>query len=282
MQRVDAAEHPVADRRPVRPGPFGTDPEPARVPDRLGDVGGVDQHLRRDAPPVEAGAAEPVAFDHGDTPAGELLGRQHVPATRTHDDKVITVYSHTIRPSRPSSGAQGLTTLIVVTSLTLPGQTCPDAALKTVCRPRRGSCSTQSLNNWSPAPLGKIPRPAVAPVPVSATLAASEAAASRCWRSAPTSRCPGRAWSASRGLLRLRGRGVASWRPLARSGDDTSMRAERCPHKPERVLVGDRGQVLTGERPGAGVAEHGPVAAGPRSRKPPAAGRKGQIRICTG
>ena len=40
------------------------------------------------------------------------------------------------------------------------------------------------------------------------------------------------------------------------------MRAERCPHKPERVLMGDRRQVLADEWPGAGMAEHGPVAAG--------------------
>jgi len=55
----------------------------------------------------------------------------------------------------------------------------------------------------------------------------------------------------------------------AGSGDDPGMRAERCPHEPERVLVGDRHEVLTGERPGGGMAEHGPVAAGLPVTEPP-------------
>jgi hypothetical protein len=50
MQRVDAAEHPLSDGWPVRARPSGADPEPARVPYRLGDVGGVHQQLRRDTP----------------------------------------------------------------------------------------------------------------------------------------------------------------------------------------------------------------------------------------
>lgn len=103
MQGVDAAEHPLPDGQPVRSGPFGTDPELARVPDGLGNVGGVHQHLRRDASPVQASAAKPAAFHQRDPPASELLHRQHVPAARPDNYKIITVDRHLTLPSWPSA-----------------------------------------------------------------------------------------------------------------------------------------------------------------------------------
>src|SRR5258708_39287095 len=63
------------------------------------------------------------------------------------------------------------------------------------------------------------------------------------------------------------------------------MRAERRPHEPERVLMGDRRQVLASQWPGTGAAEHRPVAAGlpvaetPAGRpevQPPAAGHRAE------
>jgi hypothetical protein len=62
--------------------------------DHLGDVRRVDEHLRRDAPAVQAGAAESIGFHHRDPPSGELVSRQRVPAAGTDDHKVVTVRRH--------------------------------------------------------------------------------------------------------------------------------------------------------------------------------------------
>jgi hypothetical protein len=93
VQRVDAAEDPAADRGPVGPGPFGAYAEPGGVAYGLRDVRSVHQHLRRDAPAVEAGAAETARFHHGDPPACELPG-QHVPAAGAHYHQVVAVRGH--------------------------------------------------------------------------------------------------------------------------------------------------------------------------------------------
>ena len=56
--RVDAAEHPRHDVGPAHLLDARVDAVTRTVPDGLGDLGGVDEHLGRDAADVEAGAAE--------------------------------------------------------------------------------------------------------------------------------------------------------------------------------------------------------------------------------
>src|ERR1700751_1281150 len=94
MQRVDPAEPPVADRRPVRPRPLRADSEPAGFADGLGDIGSEDEHFGGYAAAVEASAAETRHFDQGDPPAIELPVRQRVARAGAHDDEVIGIGTH--------------------------------------------------------------------------------------------------------------------------------------------------------------------------------------------
>jgi hypothetical protein len=64
VDRVDAAEHPIPDGGPVDGLESSMHAEPRRTRRRSGRVGGDHQHLRRDAAPVQAGAAEAVGLDH--------------------------------------------------------------------------------------------------------------------------------------------------------------------------------------------------------------------------
>ena len=61
---------------------------------RMGEVGRMYQHLGGDAASIQARAAEAVSFDHGDAPAGKLLGRQRISASRSDDDEVIGPRGH--------------------------------------------------------------------------------------------------------------------------------------------------------------------------------------------
>ena len=63
--------HRVTDGRPVRAAPISADPEPPGVTDGLRYVRGMHEHLRRDAPPIEAGPAETAGFDHRNPPAAK-------------------------------------------------------------------------------------------------------------------------------------------------------------------------------------------------------------------
>src|ERR1700677_1593038 len=101
-QRVEPAEDPVADLLPVRPCPLGEDAETAGLTDRLGDIRRVDEHLRRDAPAVQAGAAETAGLHHRDPPSGVLVSRQRVPAASTDDHKVVVVRRHLAKCTPPA------------------------------------------------------------------------------------------------------------------------------------------------------------------------------------
>src|ERR1035438_3254072 len=52
------------------------------------------QRLGRDAPAVQAGAAESIGFHHRDPPSGEVVSRQRVPAASTDNHKVVAVRRH--------------------------------------------------------------------------------------------------------------------------------------------------------------------------------------------
>ena len=96
-RRIDAREDAVADGGPVGADQLGADPVAAGVADRLGDIGRVHQHLRRDAAAVEAGTAEPIALDDRDTQTVEARGREHVAGPRADDHQVVVGHRRRIR-----------------------------------------------------------------------------------------------------------------------------------------------------------------------------------------
>ena len=69
-QRVDAAEHPRHDVGPAHPVDVGVHPVAGGLAHRLGHLGGVDEHLGRDAADVQAGAAEHALLADRDLLAG--------------------------------------------------------------------------------------------------------------------------------------------------------------------------------------------------------------------
>ncbi|MFE4632889.1 hypothetical protein ACFRJ1_05860 [Streptomyces sp. NPDC056773] len=103
---VQAPEHPVPQVPPahgeqlcvhvVGPGPV----------DRTGHVGGVGEHLARDAARVQAGSAEPPLLDDGHVEAGEGIVDDGVAGTRTDDDEIVLAHRARLRARvRPGSAA---------------------------------------------------------------------------------------------------------------------------------------------------------------------------------
>ena len=86
--RVDPPEDTVDDVAPAHLVDGGVDAVGARVRDVGGDVGCVDEHLGRDAAPVEAGSAEYVLFDDRHAQAVEIRGEDAVAGARTDDHDV--------------------------------------------------------------------------------------------------------------------------------------------------------------------------------------------------
>ncbi len=99
---VEAREHAVADRGPVRAEELGVDPVPAGGAHRLRDVGRVRQHLRRDTTAIQARAAEAVALDDRDPQTVDLRHREHVARPRADDHQVVVDHRRRIR--QPGSG----------------------------------------------------------------------------------------------------------------------------------------------------------------------------------
>ena len=99
--RVDPAEDAVADGRPVGPDAVDVDPEPGRLA-RLDDpVGRQDEHLRRDAPHVEAGATEATLLDQADVEMVQARGDDGVARPRADDDEVVVAVLHVAQRNFP-------------------------------------------------------------------------------------------------------------------------------------------------------------------------------------
>lgn len=71
--RIGAPEDPAADGRPIDERQIGVDPEAGGATYRFRDLGGVHQHLRRDATAIQARPTEPIAFDDRDALTGRPL-----------------------------------------------------------------------------------------------------------------------------------------------------------------------------------------------------------------
>ena len=110
--RVDPAEDPVADGRPVGPDAVDVDAEPGRLAGLDDPVGRQDEHLRRDAPHVEAGATEATLLDQADVEVVQARGDDGVARPRADDDEVVVAVLHVAqrnfapRPPRGRSAGQ--------------------------------------------------------------------------------------------------------------------------------------------------------------------------------
>ena len=85
--RIDAAEHAVADGGPVGAVDADVDPHPGAVAGVDDHVRRPDEHLGRDAPHVEARPPERAALDDRDAAVGQVLG-DRVPRSRSDDDQI--------------------------------------------------------------------------------------------------------------------------------------------------------------------------------------------------
>ena len=97
--RVEPAEHPLADRHPLHAVELRAHAEPACVGDHVHDLARVGQHLGRDATDVEAGAAEAVLLlDDRDVEVGEASRR----STRLPEPVPTTIRSWCVMPQTGS------------------------------------------------------------------------------------------------------------------------------------------------------------------------------------
>ncbi len=87
--RIDATEHPVDDVAPAHAVDRQIDAEFGGVTGHLHHVGGVHEHLRRDAAPVEAGTPEDAPLDDGDACVVEVGRDDAVARTGSEDDQVV-------------------------------------------------------------------------------------------------------------------------------------------------------------------------------------------------
>ena len=98
--RVDPAEHAVADVGPPHLVDRRVDPEVAGPGDGARDVGGVHEHLGRDAADVEAGAAERAVLDQRDVEVLEAGVEERVARAGADDDQVVVAHPHEVMRSR--------------------------------------------------------------------------------------------------------------------------------------------------------------------------------------
>ena len=90
--QVDSAEDPLDDVGPADGVDAQIDAELRRVAGAEHTIGGENEHLRRNAAPVEAGSPEHAAFDDGDLPRVELGEEHHVAGARPDDDEIVSFH----------------------------------------------------------------------------------------------------------------------------------------------------------------------------------------------
>jgi hypothetical protein len=98
--RIDPAEDAVADRGPVDAQQLLPNAEASRLAWRVGDVGGVYEHLGRDAADVEAGSAERAALDDRDRPVVEAGIEDRVARAGADDAEVEVRHPHIVTVAR--------------------------------------------------------------------------------------------------------------------------------------------------------------------------------------
>src|ERR1700758_5077657 len=98
---IDPSEDARDDVVPAHPVDVGVDAVARSTPDGVGDPGGVDEHLCRDAPDVQAGATEGALLADRRTFVGVALIENAVPRTGSDDRDVVSLHAFT--PSRTVS-----------------------------------------------------------------------------------------------------------------------------------------------------------------------------------
>src|SRR5215813_3845678 len=107
-QRVDALPDPPGGPVPVDALDPGGDPKRRGSVDRLRYVSGVDEHLGRDAPTVQAGAAKLVLLDHGNRPASVVRARDRITGACPNNNQVELLHHtppalHCVEKSSPGA-----------------------------------------------------------------------------------------------------------------------------------------------------------------------------------
>ena len=96
--RVDAPEHPRDDVVPPHPVDVGVDAVTRCVADGFGDLGGIDEHLGRNASHVEAGSAEGSLFTDRNPFFGVTVVENAVAGTGSDDREVVALHSVALQP----------------------------------------------------------------------------------------------------------------------------------------------------------------------------------------
>src|SRR5262249_21940235 len=94
-QWVDALPDPPEDTVPVEVLDPGGDSKQRSSVDRLRHISGVDEHLGRNAPTVQAGAAKFVLLDDGNRPASMVWARDRIPGACPNNNQVELLH-HTL------------------------------------------------------------------------------------------------------------------------------------------------------------------------------------------
>src|SRR5262249_15812140 len=107
-QWVNALPDPPSDSVPVDALDPGSDPKRRGRVDRLRHVSSVDEHLGRDAPTVQAGAAKLVLLDNGNRPASVVRARDRIPGACPNNNQVELLHHtppalHGVEKSSPGA-----------------------------------------------------------------------------------------------------------------------------------------------------------------------------------
>ena len=106
---VDATEDTVSDGWPVRSAEGGVDTQFRCVTGRESQVGGVHEHLGRDASPIHASAAEGPRFNDPDVPTVMLRAEDGVAGAGADDPSVVVGGGHASGLAVSSSGGRPAT-----------------------------------------------------------------------------------------------------------------------------------------------------------------------------
>src|SRR5215813_9742311 len=136
-QRVDALPDAPGDAVPVDALDPGGDPKRRRSVDRLRYVSSVDEHLGRDAPTVQAGAAKLVLLDNGNRPASVVRARDRIPGACPNNNQVELL--HHTPPALHCKEAQEPPALAIAAPLALLRQ---QSGLIYRAKRRLGACQT--------------------------------------------------------------------------------------------------------------------------------------------
>src|SRR5699024_4547934 len=135
--RIDPAEHPRDDLRPADPAETGVHPELRAAPGPDHQIGRIDEHLRRDAADVQAGAAEHALLDQRDRQPVIAFVEKGVAGSGTDHGDVEMLH----RRASPSSTGASCRPAAAPTAQSSHRSNSAKARSRTSRRDRNTSCS---------------------------------------------------------------------------------------------------------------------------------------------